>query len=280
MEAQETPAAPAVETTTPAPEAPAPAAEAKPEASPEEVVKNLDAQIDIDKLANVKIEDPVFKSDENYKVKYDEVVATLPEDAKKIVANLRSSYTKKTQEYAELRKQAQQERDAIEAQRKALFDSESFKNLEEASKKDPTEWDPYSKDSFESRVKQEVALQMKRVLEPMREKQQLQNRQNQLRAFKQDHPDLTEHKTEIYKVMTANKHVSLEDAYWQVKGQKLAKKERETEQELARYKKAAKSAGLKVGGASRGSANGIPKYVIDQDDPVAIYNWLKENKRK
>ena len=120
---------------------------------------------------------------------------------------------------------------------------------------------------------------MRNVLEPMREKQALQTRQSQLRAFKQEHPDLTEHKKEIYELMTKNKHVSLEDAYWQVKGRKLAAQEKQTAEELAKYKRAAKSAGLKVGGASRGSSSGIPKYVMDQDDPVAIYNWLKENKR-
>lgn len=270
----------------PAAEAPAPVTAEQPaeqpaqaEPTPEQVVESLEAQIDIDGLANAKIDDPVLSSDENYKVKYDEVVATLPEDAKKIVANLRSSYTKKTQEYAELRKKAQQERDAIEAQRKALFDSENFQKLEEQAQKDPSEWDPYSKESFETRVQQEVARQMRNVLEPMREKQALQTRQSQLRAFKQEHPDLTEHKKEIYELMTKNKHVSLEDAYWQVKGRKLAAQEKQTAEELAKYKRAAKSAGLKVGGASRGSSSGIPKYVMDQDDPVAIYNWLKENKR-
>lgn len=270
----------------PAAEAPAPVTTEQPaeqpaqaEPTPEQVVESLEAQIDIDGLANAKIDDPVVSSDENYKVKYDEVVSTLPEDAKKIVANLRSSYTKKTQEYAELRKKAQQERDAIEAQRKALFDSENFQKLEEQAQKDPSEWDPYSKESFETRVQQEVARQMRNVLEPMREKQALQTRQSQLRAFKQEHPDLTEHKKDIYELMTKNKHVSLEDAYWQVKGRKLAAQEKQTAEELAKYKRAAKSAGLKVGGASRGSSSGIPKYVLDQDDPVAIYNWLKENKR-
>ena len=283
MDAQQAPAAPAAEApATPAPEVPAaPDKEAAPEAAPEQdVVENLDAKIDIEKLANVKIEDPVFESGENYKVKYDEVVAALPEDAKKIVANLRSSYTKKTQEYAELRKKATEERAAIAAQRKALFDSESFQKLEEAAKKDPSEWDPYSQDSFESRVKQEVAVQMKNVLEPMRERQALQTRQNELRSFKESNPDLVEYKHDIAKLLVENKHLALEDAYWQVKGRKLAAQEKETASELTRYKKAAKSAGLKVGGASRGSASGIPKYIIDQDDPSAIYNWLKENKAK
>ena len=232
MEAQQEAAAPVAEAAPPIQEAPAPEAKL----TPAELVETLDAQIDIETLASTNVEDPVFKTDENYKVKYDEVISTLPEDAKKLVANLRSSYTKKTQEYAELRKKTTQERDAVEAQRKALFDSESFQKLDEAS--------------------------------------------NQLRAFKAEHPDLTTHKAEIYKLMTSNQHVSLEDAYWQVKGHSLAAQEKETSQELSRYKQAAKSAGLKVGGASRGSSNGIPKYVLDQDDPVAIYNWLKENKSK
>ena len=119
---------------------------------------------------------------------------------------------------------------------------------------------------------------MKNVLEPMREKQALQKRQNELRHFKSENPDLTEYKTEIVGLLKQNTHLSLEDAYWQVKGQKLAAQQKEEAAELSRYKKAAKAAGLKVGGASRGSASGIPKYVLDQDDPVAIYNWLKENK--
>tara|TARA_R110002110_G_scaffold144795_1_gene334123 strand:+ start:3556 stop:4398 length:843 start_codon:yes stop_codon:yes gene_type:complete len=277
MTTPDAPAPVAEQTTTPAAEA-APTPEAAPTADPaKELSAQLDAGIDIEGLANAKIEDPVFQG-ENHKVKYDEVIASLPDDAKKIVANLRSSYTKKTQEYAELRKAATLEREAISAQRKALFDSESFQKLEEASKKDPSEWDPYSKDSFESRVQLEVAKQMKNVLEPMRERQELQTRQSELRSFREANPDLVEYKHDVAKLLTKNKHLSLEDAYWQVKGHKLAEKEKESQVELSRYKKAAKSAGLKVGGANRGSANGIPKYVLDQDDPVAIYNWLKENK--
>ena len=112
----------------------------------------------------------------------------------------------------------------------------------------------------------------------MRERQALQTRQGELRSFREENPDLVEYKHDVAGLLTKNKHLSLEDAYWQVKGRKLAQQEKENQAELSRYKKAAKSAGLKVGGASRGSANGIPKYVLDQDDPVAIYNWIKENK--
>lgn len=272
----------APETKTEAPQDAAPEAKADnaPQKSQDELAEALRDELNIDGLAKVDLEDPVFKSDENYKVKYDEVVSALPEDAKKIVANLRSSYTKKTQEMAKLKRAAEQEREAIAAQRQALFDSESYKKLEETAKKDPSEWDPYSKDSFEDRVKREVAQQMKNVLEPMREKQAVQTRQNELRHFKSENPDLTEYKHDIFGLLKTNPHLSLEDAYWQVKGRKLAAQEKETASELTRYKKAAKSAGLKVGGASRGSASGIPKYIIDQDDPSAIYNWLKENKAK
>jgi vacuolar-type H+-ATPase subunit I/STV1 len=289
METQQEAAAPVADKITIAPEQTPEATsdapqEAKTDDTPqktgEEIVRELEDGINIDGLAKADLDDPVLKSDENYKVKYDEVVSALPEDGKKIVANLRSSYTKKTQEMAELKRDLEKERESVAAQRQALFDSENYKKLEEQAKKDPNEWDPYSRESFESRVQQEVARQMKNVLEPMREKQELQKRQNELRRFKEENPDLTEYKTEIVGLLKQNTHLSLEDAYWQVKGQKLAAQQKEEAAELSRYKKAAKAAGLKVGGASRGSASGIPKYVLDQDDPVAIYNWLKENKTK
>ena len=285
MDNQQETAAPAAEKITLAPEVIADAKqEAKADDAPQESQEasptEPQSKVDIDGLAKADLDDPILKSDENYKVKYDEVVSALPEDAKKVVANLRSSYTKKTQELAEMRRNAEKEREAFIAQREALFDSENYKQLEEQAQKDPNEWDPYSKESFESRVQQEVARQMKNVLEPMREKQELQKRQDELRHFKSQNPDLAEYKKEIFGLLQANKHLSLEDAYWQAKGQRLTAQKKEDEAELSRYKKAAKAAGLKVGGASRGSASGIPKYVMDQDDPVAIYNWLKENKGK
>ena len=67
---------------TPTPEV-TPAAESAPPSSDptKEITAQLDAGIDIEGLANAKIEDAAFQG-ENHKVKYDEVVASLPDDAK------------------------------------------------------------------------------------------------------------------------------------------------------------------------------------------------------
>jgi signal recognition particle subunit SEC65 len=168
----------------------------------------------------------------------------------------------------------------LEAQRKALLDSDFYRDVNEAADKELGEFNPYDDKSFEDRIQKEVAQRMKSMLEPMRQQQELHNQQIRLQQFKSEHPDLDDIKTDVAQVLMDNKHMNLEQAYWQVKGRRLSKQIKTQEAELSSYKKVAREAGLKVGGASRGRTNGIPKHIMDQDDPAAIYNWLKENKGK
>ena len=120
---------------------------------------------------------------------------------------------------------------------------------------------------------------MQDMLKPLKNAHEQQQRQHKLAIFKKEHPDLMSMKKEVANTLKQNEHLTLEQAYWQVKGREMSKKASEQASELKQYKTAAKAAGLKVGGASRGKANGIPQYVLDQDDPVAIYNWIKSNKK-
>ncbi len=121
---------------------------------------------------------------------------------------------------------------------------------------------------------------MTEMMEPMRQAHVLQQQKHKLEQFKTQHPDLETFKGEIVDVLKEHKHMNLEQAYWQVKGRKLAEDMKTQEADLANYKKVAREAGLKVGGASRGTVGGIPKHIMEKDDPVAIYNWIRENKGK
>ena len=235
----------------------------------------------IQDLAAAELDADIFNAKNPHKgINYKEVLSELPPAAQKLVANLRSDYQRKTSDLSEQRKAMEATRANLEAQRKALLDSDFYRDVNEAADKELGEFNPYDDKSFEERIQKEVAQRMKSMLEPMRQQQELHNQQIRLQQFKSEHPDLDDIKTDVAQVLMDNKHMNLEQAYWQVKGRRLSEQIKTQEAELSSYKKVAREAGLKVGGASRGRTNGIPKHIMDQDDPAAIYNWLKENKGK
>ena len=272
---------------TAAPAAPEPpAVEAAPatESAPEQEAAPAteeEATPSIDEFAAEKLDDEIFKSEEDYKgVDYKAVMQDLSPEAKKLFHNLRSSFTKKTQSLSDQKKALENAKAALHAREKALFESDFYKSVSEKAVVENKDFDPYDTKSFESRIEQEVAKRMTEMMEPMRQAHVLQQQKHKLEQFKAQHPDLETFKSEIVDVLKEHKHMNLEQAYWQVKGRKLAEDMKTQEADLANYKKVAREAGLKVGGASRGSVGGVPKHIMEKDDPVAIYNWIRENKGK
>lgn len=251
------------------------------EATPQEAASSDPMGMEIENLLTAQIEDPIFSSEESYKgINYQEVVNGLPDDAKKIIANLRSSYTRKTQELAEQQKVMSQHVEEIQAHRDAMLSSDFHKGLEEQAGEETKAIDPFNPKTVEDRIQQEIAKRMQDMLKPMRHAHELQQRKFQLQAFKREHPDLEGMKKEVAQILIDNKGMNLEQAYWVTKGKKLDQTSRQQDEELNRYKSAARSAGLKVGGTNRGTTRGVPQYVLDKDDPVAIYKWLEANKGK
>ena len=258
-------------------------AEAAPAEAPKEEVKAEEKPTtpSIDEFAAEKIDDEIFQSEEDYKgVDYKAVMQDLSPEAKKLFHNLRSSFTKKTQSLSDQKKALENAKAALHAREKALFESDFYKSVSEKAAVENKDFDPYDTKSFESRIEQEVARRMTEMMEPMRQAHVLQQQKHKLEQFKAQHPDLETFKGEIVDVLKEHKHMNLEQAYWQVKGRKLAEDMKTQEAEMANYKKVAREAGLKVGGASRGSVGGVPKHIMEKDDPVAIYNWIRENKSK
>lgn len=264
---------------TPAVEA-APATESAPEQEAAPATEE-EATPSIDEFAAEKLDDEIFKSEEDYKgVDYKAVMQDLSPEAKKLFHNLRSSFTKKTQSLSDQKKALENAKAALHAREKALFESDFYKSVSEKAATENKDFDPYDTKSFEARIEQEVARRMTEMMEPMRQAHVLQQQKHKLEQFKAQHPDLETFKGEIVDVLKEHKHMNLEQAYWQVKGRKLAEDMKAQEADLANYKKVAREAGLKVGGASRGTVGGIPKHIMEKDDPVAIYNWIRENKGK
>lgn len=240
-------------------DAPPVPAEGKPKAE--------DAGLTIEELVKLQLEDPALTG-EHKGVDYQKVLASLPEDAKKLVANLRADFTRKTQAVAEERKQ-------IEAQRRALFDSEAYKMLRQMAEKEAGEFDPYNPDSFVDRIKQEVAKQLLETYKPVAERMELQAHQAKLEAFQAEHPELrqdVDFRKSVAAELKANDNLNLEQAYWIVKGRRTVEEQQTQQKELAAYRDAARAAGLRV---STGQKGGERKPPPTLKTGAEIARWLQ-----
>ena len=94
-------------------------------ASEEERGPIAEVEASIEDVANLETEDEILNSEENYTgIDYNQVLSELPEDARKLVANLRRSFTKKSQEVSSQRKNLDTQLKAIEAERAAIIESD------------------------------------------------------------------------------------------------------------------------------------------------------------
>ena len=220
----------------------------------------------VEKLADLQLPDGEHKG-----IDYNATIKALPEDAQKILANLRADYTKKTQALANSQKE-------LTEQRQALLQSQMFKDMEAKANEPRVEADPWDPAAFNQRIEQEVAKRMSDVFRPMKEEIEIQQRRNKLQEFKTANPDLETYKTEIVEVLKTNESLNLEQAYYIVKGKNQTETLRAKEQELAAYKSAAKEYGLKVGIGSTNSGPMTPPPSIKRD-AYSIYRWLQANQK-
>ena len=221
----------------------------------------------VEKLAEVQgIPEGEFKG-----VDYNKTISELPEDAKKILANPRSDYTRKTQEIARQQKE-------LEAQRQALLESDAYRNIQQKAQEAPVDADPWDPNAFNTRIEQEVAKRLAEVLKPMQEEYTTQQRRAKLEKFKSENPDLETYKTEIVEVLKTNDNLTLEQAYYLVKGKNQTEGLRRAQEELNAYKTAAKDYGLKVSVGSVNSGPLKPPASVKRD-AYSVYRWLQANQK-
>ena len=200
-------------------------------------------------------------------IDYNAVISSLPDDAQKLMANLRADYTRKTQELANQRKE-------VEAMRTSLMNSEFNKQIDEVANQEQVELDPYDNASFEKRIEQEVAKRLQEMMKPIRMEQELQTRRSKLEQFKQENPDMMDFKDDIATMLNENEALSLQDAYYIVKGKKMSEKMIMLEEENKQRKEKMREAGLKIQTGTRGSEK-PPKGLRGYE----IYKWLEARKR-
>jgi len=217
----------------------------------------------VDNLTGVNLPEGEHKG-----IDYNRVIKDLPEDAQKMLANIRSSYTKKTQELAAQRRE-------LQAAQAALVSEETFKKFSETAER-KTELDPYDTESFNRRIEEEVSARMRDMLAPMQEQYHLQQRKAKLDNWTSANPDYVDYKADIVTLLKTNKALDLQSAYYIVKGKASTTKAHELQAENKRYKTAAREYGLKIGAGNTVTANKPPKGLKSYE----LYNWLKANENQ
>ena len=203
-------------------------------------------------------------------IDYNRVIKELPDEAQKLLSNLRADYTRKTQELSKERKE-------LEAMRTSMAENEAFhKSINELADAEKVELDPYDTESFEKRIQQEVAKRMQELMKPVQEEQYQMKKRAQLEQFKSEHPDLMDYKEPIAKLLQENQNLALEDAYFIVKGKSSVDENKKLKEELTARQDRMRAVGLKLSQGTARDVQKIPKHLKKGHE---IYAWLKNNKK-
>jgi len=206
---------------------------------------------------------------------YNEVLRHLPEDGRKLIANLRASYTQKTQEMAAMRKELQAEKKALLEQSQTFTDSDFAKNIKEQAALPDVDVDPWSDDGMAAKIKQEATRMMAEMMKPLQQEMKLKERKSQLTTFKSDHPDLMEPsiKQEVAKMLMERQELSLEDAYYIVKAKMSQSQLLELKRAEKEKKDTARSTLNLTKTGAQVNAQGIPQF----RNAWEAFQWHKQN---
>lgn len=201
------------------------------------------------------------------------------EEGRKLIANMRSSYTKKTQELSEARKQLEMERAQMIREKEALYNSEYTKRLKTVAES-TEELDPYTPEGLSKIIERETAKRMQEMLKPQQDAISEQRAIMAAERFVNEHPEM---RTEAFKaklvpLMTDRQDLDLETAYWMVKGQlsKEAEAKQVEDKKAAQTKKAeTREAIKKTAGTTTVSGSTPPKGLT----PYEAMQWIKANKK-
>ena len=130
-----------------------------------------------------------------------------------LMKQMQGDYTRKTQEAAAMRKEAQAERAALLKGKREL----------EQLREELPEYDPWNESSMKARIEHEVQVRLNALLEPMQQEYEVQQAEQSYNAFLSEHPDFetdTGLRTDVQQMLEANTSLDLETAYWAVMGRR------------------------------------------------------------
>jgi hypothetical protein len=218
----------------------------------------------IDELLNIDEEEYIeFTEDANHKgmKPLHEWMKHIPEDVRKHVANIRSSYTRKTQEIAEMRKALEAERMELQRQQDNALNNPFLARAEEELAKDE-EYDIYTTEGMQAEIKRQAAKMLQEMMKPAQEEMQMKQRRMQLEQFKTDNPELMEddYRLPVAQMLQDRPELRLEDAFYIVKAKVDASKLKAEREQVAKQKSSRRETLRKTSGGKSVSPSGTPKF--------------------
>ena len=204
----------------------------------EEAAEADDGAVSIADLLTSEMEGDEYNN-EHKGLNYSTILAGLPEDARKLLGNLRSSYSQKTAALAEERRQLEALKAEVQRNKTLLLQGEGAKAIKQAALRDLKSeegFDPWSAEGIEALAEQKAALMLQKYLTAMQEEHQVNQYKQELEDFKTAHPDLMGSpsiKERVTAAMRANPDLRLKDAYWMVKGKASSEQEAALKEEKA-----------------------------------------------
>lgn len=228
-----------------------------------ETLASLEEELlSIDELLKLNAEDyPEFEEDANHKgmKPLHHWMEHMPEDVRKHVANMRASYTKKTQDIAQQRKELEQLKQELLSQKSLAVNNPMVEQMKQYAE---TENDLYTEAGMQAEIKKQAALMLQEMMKPAQQQIQLEQRQMELQRFKAEHPDLTsdELKKPIAQMLMERPELKLEDAYYIVKSKVETAKALHAQEEAKRIKQERKETFQKTSSGKSVSPSGTPQF--------------------
>jgi hypothetical protein len=202
---------------------------------------------------------------------WDSIYAKQPPEVQRAMSEMRKMMTRKTQELS-------MERKKLEAQNKAFIESGLIDQLAREADKGPADFDPFNPEHVAAAIEAKVAKRLKEVLEPLSHQHHQQEQVARYENFKSEHPDLLGDaaiKQGVGAALKADPNLTLEAAYWMVKG-KLLHAEKQTAQDRRDLeRRAAKRAALITDKGTKPGTPVINSPELKSMSAVDIYNTLK-----
>jgi len=221
-------------------------------------------RLSIDDLLDQHLSGEEFQKDKHKGVDYNKVLEELPSDAKKLIQNLREDYRSKTTKLSS-RKKELEERERSLLSRKTEDDLRNAMSL-------PEDLDLYDPSGLQKFIEAKTAERLNSLLEPARMDLKRSERIEQVKSFEREHPDLNKYKPEIAKMIT-EKNVTIEDAYYMLKGREHKAALEQKNSEISQYKQAARDAGFKVS-IGQATSQAKPKF----KNAYEAYQWHQKQK--
>jgi hypothetical protein len=218
----------------------------------------------IEELLGLNEEDyEEFTEDANHKgmKPLHEWMGHIPEDVRKHVANIRSSYTRKTQELAEMRKALEAERAELMRQQEMSVNNPFLARAEQELANEE-EYDLYTPEGMQAEIKRQAAQMLKEMMKPAQEEIQIKQRRMQLESFKTENPELMDdaYRLPVAQMLQERPELKLEDAFYIVKAKVDAQKLKAEREQVAKQKSQRRQTLRKTSSGKSVTPSGTPKF--------------------